>query len=140
MADDPKLHHYPDTVLRFDGFLVDLRKPLATDEVNQVVEKVGPQFAVISACNPYGRQLTASENEVRTSALEDSLFKISQPIPVYGESPDGEHVEKSFAIVVTLHEAKQISEKFEQTALFWFDGRRFWLCFPGSRDRVPLPR
>jgi len=46
---------------------------------------------------------------------------------VTGSSPDGAHRERGFAVWLERDDVVAIARRFEQSAIFWFDGGAFWL-------------
>lgn len=131
-GDDPRWSHYPETVLHFGGPLdsaVDLRSPLSA-RVRKQLSSLGAssEFAVVTAFNPHGVDVTDEENVRRHSALCDELEAADIPsVTAAGASPDGAHLEEGFAIWVSRDRARDLATRYEQSAFFWFDGREFWV-------------
>jgi hypothetical protein len=44
-----------------------------------------------------------------------------------GESPDGRHRERGFAIAMGRGDAATLARSHGQLALYWFDGEAFWI-------------
>lgn len=42
-------------------------------------------------------------------------------------SPDRSHCECSVAVVMEQKKALDLARELEQVAIFWFDGKRFWI-------------
>ena len=144
-AADPSWSHYPETVLHFGGPLeiaVDLRSPLSA-RVREQLSSLGAssQFAVVTASNPHGVDVTEEENVRRHAALRHELERADIPyVSVAGASPDGAHREEGYASWVSRDRARDLATRFEQSAFFWFDGREFWIVPTAVDDpAVRLP-
>ena len=152
MSEDDKWEQYPNTVLEFydDGRTrLDLRRAVGPAE-RAALERLGLDrpFAVFTAENPCGEnaedaprptEAAAREarNERRTSRLESDLTERGVPfVEVDGASPDGEYRERCVAAAMPRDEATRLAARFEQLALFWFDGKAFWLL-PAEADQEP---
>lgn len=143
---DPDWHRYPDTVLDFrthPPVRVDLREPVAQDAVAAMdsMGLSGP-FAVLTAHDPRGRDEDADVNERRAERLDDRLLALGvEFIHVDACSPDGSHREVSVAAVIEREQATALAREFEQVAIFWFDGEKFWIVGAlAGGDPVMLPR
>lgn len=142
---DPDWRQYPDTILRFHSnppVTIDLRAPLSGQDhlALQAIGLNGP-FAVMTAFDPLGRNLSRSENSARASALESRLAARSESyVAVDACSPDGGHCEASVALRTDLETAGAVASEFEQMAFFWYDGRMFWIIGAlATTDPTPLP-
>ena len=145
MVDDQLQSAYANTVLRLGHeprTEVDLRQPL-NDASRRLLRELalGSVFAVITASNPRGRTTSAAKNRWRELRMRARLVASRlRFIPANGESPDGSHVERGFAIALPRAEALALAREYEQLALYWFDGTRFWLDFVSeAREPKPLP-
>lgn len=142
-ASDPSRSAYPNTILVFPGTNVeiDLRVRLGPED-RENMQRLGitGAFAVITACNPFGRRLTDAENARRTEALARVLEGRSiMAVPADGVSPDRMHREPGFAAAISLPVAASIATSFDQTALFWYDGKAFWIveaANPSKKQRL----
>lgn len=141
---DPDWARYPNTVLRLAGdAMVDLRRPVGEDTV-RALSALGltGAFAVITAHDPRGEDLSPAENAKRGVRFEEELRSRGvQFLHVDACSPDGEHCEASVAAKVSYDSARQLALDHGQVAFFWFDGERFWIA--GGlleTDPVALPR
>lgn len=85
--------------------------------------------------------MTEVENAKRCDHLKDELRRMGAPFLVAdGRSPDGAHRERGFAIPLEPEAAVRLAIKYEQEALFWFDGESFHLVGALSeRKPVHLP-
>lgn len=143
---DPDWHRYPDTVLHFrtdPAVRVDLREPVVPDAVAAMdsMGLSGP-FAVLTAHDPRGRDEDADVNERRAERLDDRLLALGvEFIHVDACSPDGSHCEASVAAVIEREQATALAREFEQVAIFWFDGEKFWIVGAlAGGDPMMLPR
>ena len=102
----------------------------------------GGPFAVITAFDPGGRNLSDSENEERRRDLNRRLEKTGYRfVAVDACSPDRLHCECSVAVVMKQKEALALARVLEQVAFFWFDGSRFWILGAiAEADPLELPR
>lgn len=143
---DPDWPRYPETILSFSTgpvVEIDLREipsDLVLAELN--VAGFGEPFAVLTAFDPRGRDLSAAENERRRRNLDERLiaegYKFAR---VDACSPDRAHCERSVAVVMPREKALQLAREMEQVAIFWFDGKRFWILGAiGETDPLMLPR
>ena len=56
-------------------------------------------------------------------------------------SPDRSHCEPSVAVAMPQEKAIDLAREMEQVAIFWFDGRRFWIFgVVVETDPLMLPR
>ena len=99
-------------------------------------------FAVMTAFDPRGQDLTREENEQLATQLDARLAKLGRDfLRVDACSPDGEHCEYSVAVKMPSEEAVALAVEFEQVAIFWFDGARFWIVGAMiETDPIMLPR
>ena len=149
-----KLRIYPNTVLEFTrGVRIDLRTPIGHREQSALASiGLDEPFAVVTAENPCGRTpdeagsefarvRAETTNEARSQTLEAELRRQAIPFEVLdGASPDGSHRERSVAMKVSRHTAETIADALDQLAIFWFDGRQFWLVPVAVKgEPAPLP-
>jgi hypothetical protein len=142
-ADWPK---YPETILNFatePPFSIDLRAVIAPPDIAALARAgLAETFAVITAFDPRGRNVSAEENETLSRRLEARLDELGQKfVPVDACSPDGKHCEGSVAVQMAKEDAVSVAVEFDQVAIFWFDGSQFWIV--GAllpTDPVMLPR
>jgi hypothetical protein len=143
---DPDWPRYPETVLTFathPELEIDLRQPLSESALSGLkqIGLVGP-FAVLTAFDPRGADLSRAENEKRrrdlNARLERSGYKY---VEVDACSPDRAHCECSVAVVMPQAEAIALGRELQQVAIFWFDGERFWILGAYvESDPLMLPR
>ncbi len=143
---DPDWPQYPETILRFSTnppIEIDLREVLSAEMLARL-KAAGfmDPFAVITAFDPRGRNLSRAENEKRRRDLNRRLTKGRYRfVDVDACSPDRSHCECSVAVVMEQDKAIDLARELEQVAIFWFDGNRFWILGAIVRsDPLMLPR
>jgi len=137
---------YPETILRFaidPEISVDLRAQLQPPTRNALrALGLNGQFAVLTAYNPRGENIDREQNRNRLVQLEAELRSTGEQfVSVDACSPDESHCECSVAIMTTKERAIAIAERFEQVAIFWFDGDHFWIVgvlTPAAPMRLPV--
>lgn len=140
---DEKWKRYPETVLDFQpagGGTIDLRRPL-DERVRAALREIGltEPFAVVTAENPCGENAedepTAADeaeqrraNAARSDRLERELAAAGHHfVRVDGVAPDGDYREHAVAVVMPRAQAVALARRYRQVAIFWYDGRDFWL-------------
>jgi hypothetical protein len=142
-ADWPR---YPDTILTFStnpAVEIDLREiPPAGAIADLAAAGFDQPFAVLTAFDPRGHDLSASENEKRRRKLDARLAKSAYKfVSVDACSPDRTHCECSVAVTMPQEKAIALARELEQVAIFWFDGKRFWIIGAlMEADPLVLPR
>lgn len=143
---DPDWPRYPETILSFStqpAVEIDLRK-IPSERVLADLDKagLGQPFAVLTAFDPRGRDLSPAENEKRRRDLNRRLkAKGYRFAHVDACSPDRSHCECSVAVVMPQEKAIDLARELEQVAIFWFDGKRFWIIgVVVETDPLILPR
>ncbi|HMG13614.1 MAG TPA: DUF3293 domain-containing protein [Gemmatimonadaceae bacterium] len=143
---DPDWPRYPETILSFSTkplVEIDLREiPSARALADLEAAGFGQPFAVLTAFDPQGRDLSREENEKRRLELDARLkakgYKFAH---VDACSPDRSHCECSVAVVMPQEKAIELARELEQVAIFWFDGARFWILgVIVESDPLMLPR
>ena len=143
---DPDWPRYPETILSFSTkppVEIDLRQiPPERAIADLVAAGFGQSFAVLTAFDPRGRDLSPEENEKRRRDLDARLTAEGYGFAhVDACSPDRSHCECSVAVVMSQVKAVELARELEQVALFWFDGKRFWILGGiVESDPVMLPR
>jgi Protein of unknown function (DUF3293) len=143
---DPDWPRYPETILHFSTsppVKIDLRAvPSERDLARLAAAGLGAPFAVLTAFDPRGENLSSEENESRQRELADRLRSAEAKfVEVDACSPDGKHCERSVAVLMSQDEAIAVARDLEQVAIFWFDGRRFWILGAlVEADPLMLPR
>jgi hypothetical protein len=134
---------YPETVLVFAGepeMMIDLREvvPPATKNALQAMG-LGEPFSVLTSYNPRGETISAAENDRRFNELTSELESAGVSYLVMDAcSPDRSHCECSVVLKGDRETAIDIAKRWEQVAIFWYDGGRFWI-YGGIFDIEPIP-
>ena len=143
---DPDWPRYPETILTFattPRVEIDLRD-IPSDHAIADLATAGfsAPFAVLTAFDPRGKNLSRAENERRKRDLDDRLNASGYTFAhVDACSPDRSHCECSVAIVMPQDRAVDLAKELEQVAIFWFDGQRFWIIGAlYETDPLMLPR
>ncbi|HEY4672221.1 MAG TPA: DUF3293 domain-containing protein [Gemmatimonadaceae bacterium] len=143
---DPDWPLYPETILRFSfdpALEIDLRKSPKEEELSRLrASGFGEGFAVLTAFDPRGQDLSAEANAKRKRDLDARLSKLGYRfVDVDACSPDGAHCECSVAVIMDQKEAIELARDLEQVAIFWFDGKQFWILGAiVEADPLMLPR
>ena len=141
---DERWGSYPETVLIFSGdpeVFIDLRErvPAATRNALDSLG-LGEPFAVLTAFNPRGVDISPEENSRRMQQLEAELESSGDHfVRVDACSPDKSHCECSVAIKGEMQRALDIARRWEQIAIFWWDGSLFWIQGAISDGHLRLP-
>jgi hypothetical protein len=137
--DDPSWPRYPETILEFycrpddaePAVRIDLRAPVPDEARDRLAELGldGP-FAVVTAAAPVGQPQADAFDRARQADLELAVRTEAHAfaLRVDGVSPDGRHRERSVAVKLPRARAVALAREFGQSALFWYDGRDFWLA------------
>lgn len=143
---DPDWPKYPETILMFSTtppVEIDLRA-LPSDEAlsHLATAGFGDPFAIMTAFDPRGGNLSAPENDRRQRDLESRLSKAGHKFTTVDCcSPDRSHCECSVAVIMPQESAIDLAKELEQVAIFWFDGRQFWIVGAlVETDPLMLPR
>jgi hypothetical protein len=92
-------------------------------------------FAVITPCNPHGRDVAAATNDALLASARDELLAAGYAgVRGDGRSTDGAHRENGFAIAMPRDAANALAMRWNQQAFWWIDGRLVWVC--GAHDRL----
>lgn len=143
---DPDWPRYPETILDFAStprVQIDLRE-IPTDDKIAALKAAGLSrpFAIMTAFDPRGENLSAAENEKRKLELDQRLLASGYKfVQVDCCSPDKSHCECSVAVTMPQEEALDLARELQQVAIFWFDGKRFWILGAlVETDPLMLPR
>ena len=141
---DERWGAYPETVLIFAGepeLFLDLRERVSAPTRNALVALgLGVPFGVLTAFNPRGVDSTPERNTRRMAELEAELESAGDAfVRVDACSPDKEHCECSVALIGDMQRALDIARRWEQIAIFWWDGSKFWLQGAISEGQLQLP-
>lgn len=145
-AHDPDWPKYPETILSFatePPIEIDLRAVPPREELSKLAAAgFGEPFAIMTAFDPRGENLSPQENEKRGETMERRLARAGYPyLGVDCCSPDRSHCERSVAVVMPQQQAVALARELQQIAIFWFDGQRFWIIGAViETDPLMLPR
>jgi hypothetical protein len=145
-AYDPDWPLYPETVLGFKTrppIEIDLRENPSDAVLEQLsAAGLGQPFAIMTAYDPQGRNLSHEENEKRKQSLDKKLRASGYTfVHVDCCSPDRSHCEASVAVPMPRDDALVLARELQQIAIFWFDGERFWILGAVvDTDPLMLPR
>ena len=140
---DERWSSYPETVLHFPDVMVDLRVSVEATVRNSFrALGLGGEFGVLTAYNPRGVTISKDENDRRMNELEAELTSLGVSfVRLDACSPDKSHCECSVAIEMGFDRVIQIAKRWEQIAIFWFDGGSFWIygaIIPIEPIRLPV--
>ncbi len=140
---DSRWSTFAQTILEFPdlgGLRVDLRRSVGEDVRARLQESgLRRRFAVVTACNPGGQASSPTENLARAQALEAQLREAGRDfVRADGVSPDGAHREPGVAAALDEQSALGLARAWEQLAVFWYDGRYFWILDAGAEPRPSL--
>ncbi|HWG33707.1 MAG TPA: DUF3293 domain-containing protein [Gemmatimonadaceae bacterium] len=150
LASSPDAAHgwgsFPETILQFrstPAITIDLRT--AVDRrVRAALREIGFEqpFGIITAQDPMGVPQLPAVNDARAASLLKVTAGLSvTQVRVDACSPDESHCERSIAIALDQRSAIDIARRYEQLAIFWFDGDAFWIvpvCSRNERLRLPV--
>ncbi|HZE08442.1 MAG TPA: DUF3293 domain-containing protein [Gemmatimonadaceae bacterium] len=143
---DPDWPKYAETIVSFatdPPIEIDLRRIPSDAEIGALrIAGFGTPFAIVTAFDPAGRNVSAKENEERMRALDTRLLATGHTF-VRADccSPDRSHCESSVAVIMPQADALDLARELEQVAIFWFDGKRFWIFGAiVETDPLVLPR
>lgn len=139
---DERWSRYPETVLHFTDVTVDLRVRVE-QPVKDGLAALGLDrpFGVLTAYNPRGVDTPEDENARLKKELEAELSSSGDFfIELDACSPDKSHCECSVALVADRCRVIEIAKRWQQIAIFWFDGHHFWIYGAISEaDPIRLP-
>jgi hypothetical protein len=145
-AHGPDWPKYPETILTFatkPPIEIDLRTIPSRDALSGLtVAGLTEPFAIMTAFDPRGDNLSAAENAKRQLLLEQKLKGLGYRfVNVDCCSPDRSHCECSVAVMMRQEDAVALAKELEQVAIFWFDGHSFWIIGAMvETDPLMLPR
>ena len=135
---------YPETVCYFQGeteVMVDLRVavPPATRTALAAIG-LGAPFGVLTAFNPRGVELDEADNSRRASELAAELVSLGlEFVRVDCCSPDRSHCECSVAVIAPRDQVLEVARRWEQIAIFWWDGAVFRIYGAVTAGVLNLP-
>ena len=110
---------------KYDETVVEISLEGRTLNPDELYEKWKSDFYMITAANPFSRQLSEIENDDRNQLLFN-LLSPSHPeiLSGLGRNPDGGWVEKGWVVRSSNQsEMVAVAQKFEQNAIFRFSSR-----------------
>jgi uncharacterized protein involved in propanediol utilization len=98
-------------------------------------------FGIVTAQDPMGSAQLAAVNAALAASLQEETAGLGVArVCVDACSPDRTHCERSIAIALDEASLVDIAYRYQQLAIFWFDGEAFWIVPVHSRnDRMRLP-
>src|SRR5688572_17987629 len=116
---DPDWPRYPETVLSFattPAVEIDLRKIPSEDAIAALkAAGLGQPFAIVTAFDPRGENLSPAENKKRKHDLDERLRSSGYRFAhVDCCSPDRSHCERSAAVVMPQETAIDLARELEQ--------------------------
>jgi hypothetical protein len=130
---------YPETVLHFSDVMVDLRIKVE-QPIKDGLKAIGldKSFGILTPFNPRGENTSADENARRMREMKAELESSGDFfIELDACSPDKSHCECSVALVADRDRVIDIAKRWEQIAIFWFDGDSFWI-YGAITDATPI--
>ena len=100
-------------------------------------------FAIITAYNPKGDNLSCGQNALLDNELQEKINeKGILARSIYGCSPDLSHWEKSWALFTDKTQAIDIAIKFKQNAMYWVEADRLILvpCLLTDQKDIEIGR
>lgn len=140
-SSDPRWETYSDTIVEIHTsppLRVDLRAPVSSEMARWLRELgLGATWGTVTAHNP-GRLVDPALNEKREKELTAVVAALRAPfVAADGVSPDGTHREPGYAIGLEQEGVVALASAFGQSAIFWFDGERFWIV-PALVGNAPI--
>lgn len=95
-------------------------------------------FAIITVWNPMDQKLSIKQNQSRDKELLLKFTKNNKFSSLIGSSPDYLHQEKSYIIEVSLQEAVQIGNDYNQRAVYYVENENLQLIDCKTREKFSL--
>jgi hypothetical protein len=136
---------FPDTVLRFattPTVIIDLRSEL-TEEIRIALRFVGFErsFGIVTAQDPMGVSQRDDVNARLAASLQEEARKLgATQLLVDACGAGSAHCESSIAIALDMQSVIRLADRYQQLAIFWFDGEAFWIIpVRSSKQKLKLP-
>ena len=85
-------------------------------------------FAIITAYNPKGKNLSPSQNGLLDKQLQRHILRLQYPYrALIGASADRGHMEKSWAVSLDKVTAVELGRVFNQNAIYFVDNDELYL-------------
>lgn len=95
-------------------------------------------FGIVTAQDPMGVKQSGVRNTELADMLERAAASLGGPwVRVDACNPDHSHCERSIAISIGLQPLIALACRYDQLAIFWFDGAAFWII-PARSDEPAL--
>lgn len=138
---------FPRTVLHFADVShpnMDLRRHASREAIRALTRHgLNGSFGVVTAHDPMGITQSVERNDALAAQLEGEIATMGVPFALLDAcSPDRSHCERSIAVALSRASVVEIACRYEQLAIFWFDGRSFWIVPARSTTeqvRLPVP-
>lgn len=128
---DPGWESYCVTVLEFGApnwLRIDLAQEVGRSAQRELGERGLTPCGIVTACNPRGQRSSPEQNEARAVDAERELAARGVSfVRADGVSPDGNHRERGVALRLPKEEVVTLARAWEQSAIYWWDGRYFWI-------------
>lgn len=144
-SEDAGWGDFPRTVLHFapaNDPTIDLRQQVSSEATRALTRlAIGGSFGVVTAQDPMGITQSAQRNDALAAELEEEIAAMGVPFALLDAcSPDRSHCERSIAVAAPRTRVVEIACRYEQLAIFWFDGSSFWIVPARSmKEQVRLP-
>lgn len=131
-SDDPGWDGYGETILEVHGRTlgeVDLTLPIGPRELAIFAGAgLAGTFGILTAENPRGLPAPPEENAHRRATLQAELEEQGvAAVRIDGLSRDRQHREIGVAIRWPMPEVIELARKWQQSAIYWFDGHHMWV-------------
>lgn len=144
-SDNADWDDFPRTILHFADAncpSVDLRQEVSR-EVIRALTRLGlnGSFGVVTGQDPGGITQSAERNDTLAAELEGEIAAMGFSFALLDAcNPDRSHCERSIAVAARRAGVVEIACRYEQLAIFWFDGSSFWIVpVKSTREQVRLP-
>jgi hypothetical protein len=112
----------------------DLRYQTACFYLSKPVSENWSRFAILTAYNPYGTEVSLEDNVDASQRLKGVLGQRGiECMPIIGAAPSGGHEEPGFGLNCQQNEVIELARLFKQIAYYWVsDGRIFLMATSGN--------
>lgn len=127
--DDPSWASYARTILEFQGAgrpQVGLARPIdGCARATFLASGLTGCFGLVTPENPRGMHTDAAANTERWRRFRSGLP--NDTVQVDGLDPDSPHRERGVALAWPLSQVIPLARRWEQSAIYWFDGHAMWV-------------
>ncbi|MCF1428383.1 MAG: DUF3293 domain-containing protein [Shewanella sp.] len=95
-----------------------------------LTQQLSPQssFAIVTACNPMGSNLSACQNRLNDRKLQAEIDQLKVPYRlVIGGSPDLVHLERSWALLCDRDTGVALGHRFNQLGIYFVENNQLHL-------------